>query len=36
MAPLGTFGLAHNHPPSASMIERQIDSPIPKPLALVV
>jgi hypothetical protein len=28
------FALAHNRPPCASMIERQIDSPNPKPLGL--
>jgi hypothetical protein len=36
MAPLGTFELAHNRPPWASMIERQIDSPSPKPPGLIV
>jgi two-component system, sensor histidine kinase and response regulator len=30
-APQGTFARAHNRPPCASMIERQIDSPSPKP-----
>jgi hypothetical protein len=36
MAPRDMFTLAHNLPPCASMIERQIDSPSPKPLGLVV
>ena len=36
MAPWGMFAVAHSRPPSASMIERQIESPIPMPLALVV
>jgi hypothetical protein len=36
MAPQGTFVLAHNRPPCASMIERQIDNPSPKPLGLVL
>src|SRR5262245_31241645 len=36
VAPRGTFALAHNRPPCASMIERQIDSPIPKPPGFVV
>ena len=35
-APRGRFALAHNRPPCASMIERQMDSPIPKPVDLVV
>jgi hypothetical protein len=30
-APRGSFGLAHNRPPFASMIDLHIDSPIPKP-----
>jgi len=36
MAPRGWFASAHNRPPCASMIERQIESPIPKPVGLVV
>jgi hypothetical protein len=36
MAPWGTFAFAHNRPPCASMIERQMGSPIPKPFGLVV
>jgi hypothetical protein len=36
MAPRGTFALAHNRPPCASMIERQIDNPSPKPLGFVL
>ena len=32
----GTFALAHSRPPCASMIERQIDSPMPKPSGFVV
>ena len=35
-APRGSFALAHNRPSCASMIERQIDSPIPIPVGLVV
>src|SRR6202795_140375 len=35
-APWGTFAVAHIRPPCASMIERQIDSPMPLPLDLVV
>src|SRR5271156_6530206 len=35
-APRGTFAFAHNRPPCASMIDRQIDSPSPNPLGLVV
>src|SRR5262249_49370576 len=30
-APPGSFWLAPNRPPCASMIDRQIDSPIPRP-----
>jgi hypothetical protein len=36
IAPHGTFGLAHNLPPCASMIDLQMDSPIPIPVAFVV
>lgn len=36
VAPRGTFALAHRRPPCASMIDRQIDRPIPKPLDFVV
>jgi hypothetical protein len=36
MAPRGSFAVAHMRPSCASMIERQIDSPIPKPPDLVV
>ena len=36
LAPRGTFALAHNRPPCASMIELQIDSPMPIPPAFVV
>jgi hypothetical protein len=36
MAPLGWLAVTHNHPPWASMIERQIDSPMPKPSGFVV
>jgi len=35
-APLGSFASAHSRPPWASMIDRQIDSPIPTPLDFVV
>ena len=35
MVPRGTFALAHDRPPCASIVERQIDSPNPKPLGLV-
>lgn len=35
IAPRGSFALAHNSPPCAWMIERQIDSPNPRPLGLV-
>ena len=35
-APRGSFADAHNRPPCASMIERQIDSPMPRPPGLVV
>jgi len=35
-APRGLFASAHSRPPWASMIDRQIDSPIPVPLDLVV
>jgi hypothetical protein len=34
--PAGSFGDIHSRPPCASMMERQIDNPIPKPLDLVV
>ena len=36
IAPRGSFASTHNRPPCASMIERQIDRPIPKPVGLVV
>src|SRR6266568_759269 len=36
VAPWGTFAVAHIRPPCASMIERQIDSPMPMPPGLVV
>src|SRR5712664_3028261 len=36
VAPWGTFAVAHSRPPWASTIERQIESPIPMPLGLVV
>jgi hypothetical protein len=36
VAPGPTFCEAHSFPPCASMIERQIESPIPSPLGLVV
>jgi hypothetical protein len=32
VAPWGTFAVAQSRPPWASMIERQIESPIPMPL----
>src|SRR5215831_2842829 len=35
-APRGWFGSAHSLPPCAWMMERQIDSPMPVPLNLVV
>src|SRR5262249_30033205 len=35
-APCGSAGEAHSRPPCASVMERQIVSPIPIPLALVV
>jgi hypothetical protein len=35
-APRGTFALAHDRPPCATMIERHIDGPAPKPPGLVV
>jgi hypothetical protein len=35
-APRGSFASAHNRPPWASMMDLQIDKPIPTPLALVV
>jgi hypothetical protein len=35
-APRGSFASAHSRPSWASMIDRQIDSPIPVPLDLVV
>ena len=34
IAPCGSFASTHNRPPCASMIERQIDRPMPKPLGL--
>jgi hypothetical protein len=36
VVPWGTFAVAHSRPPWASTIERQIESPIPMPLDLVV
>ena len=36
IAPLGRLAVTHNRPPCASMIERQIDSPMPKPSGFVV
>ena len=36
MEPWGTVAVVHSRPPWASMIERQIESPIPMPLDLVV
>jgi hypothetical protein len=36
LAPRGTVAAAHTRPPWASMIERQIDSPMPIPPDLVV
>src|ERR1700692_1084465 len=36
MAPWGMVAVAHSRPPWASMIERQIESPIPMPPDLVV
>jgi hypothetical protein len=36
LAPRGTVAAAHTRPPCASMIERQIDSPMPIPPGLVV
>ncbi|BCG94114.1 hypothetical protein MesoLj131a_29780 [Mesorhizobium sp. 131-2-1] len=36
MAPVGAFVSAHNRAPWASMIERQMDSPMPVPLGFVV
>ena len=36
LAPWGTFAVAHSRPPCASMIERQIESPMPIPPDLVV
>src|SRR5882757_7148490 len=36
VAPWGRFAVAQSRPPWASMIERQIESPIPMPLDLVV
>jgi hypothetical protein len=35
-APSGSFASAHNRPPCPSTIERQIESPNPIPLGLVV
>ena len=34
--PQGSFAVAHSRPPWASMIDRQIDRPIPTPLDFVV
>jgi hypothetical protein len=36
IAPRGTLGLAHNRPLCVSIIDRQIDSPSPKPPGFVV
>jgi ribose/xylose/arabinose/galactoside ABC-type transport system permease subunit len=36
LAPCGSFGVARTHPPCASTIERQIESPIPMPPGFVV
>jgi hypothetical protein len=36
VAPRGRFALAHNCPLCASIIDRQIDSPSPKPPSFVV
>jgi hypothetical protein len=36
MAPQGSFASAHSRPPWATMIDQQIDSPIPMPLDFVV
>jgi hypothetical protein len=36
VAPWGAFAVAHSRPPWASMIERQIESPLPVPPDLVV
>jgi hypothetical protein len=36
IAPGGSFASAHSRPPWASMIDRQIDSPIPTPRDFVV
>jgi hypothetical protein len=36
IAPRGWLAVTHKRPPCASMIERQIDSPMPKPSAFVV
>ena len=36
VAPRGRFALAHNYPLCASIIDRQIDSPSPKPPGFVV
>ena len=36
MAPRGSFAVAHNRPPCASMMERQMVRPMPMPLGLVV
>src|ERR1700751_330915 len=36
VAPCGAFAVAHRRPLWASMIERQIDRPMPMPLGLVV
>ena len=36
MTPPGWFASAHSRPPWASMMDRQIDSPIPVPLSFVV
>ena len=36
MAPRGAFASATREPPCASMIDRQMESPMPRPLVLVV
>ena len=36
VAPQGVFGTVHKRPSWASMIDRQIDRPIPIPLVFVV
>lgn len=36
LAPWGAFTVAHNRPPCASMMDREIDRPIPRPPGFVV